>query len=124
MDFDKLNKEQFQAATFRGKHLLVLAGAGTGKTRTIIARAVHLLQNGTDPHKIKILSFTRKSAQEIAERIKIKSSGLPQAKQMTGSTFHSWCMEMIMRYSEAFGLQGYSCIDEDDRETAQCSAGT
>lgn len=118
MDFDKLNKEQFQAATFRGKHLLVLAGAGTGKTRTIIARAVHLLQNGTDPHRIKILSFTRKSAQEIAERIKIESSGLPQAKQMTGSTFHSWCMEMIMRYSEAFGLQGYSCIDEDDRETA------
>lgn len=118
MDFDRLNIQQLQAARFDGKHLLVLAGAGTGKTRTIIARAVHLLQKGVDPHRIKILSFTRKSAQEIAERIKIESSGLPQAKQMTGSTFHSWCMEMIMRYSEAFGLQGYSCIDEDDRETA------
>ena len=97
MDFDRLNIQQLQAARFDGKHLLVLAGAGTGKTRTIIARAVHLLQKGVDPHRIKILSFTRKSAQEIAERIKIESSGLPQAKQMTGSTFHSWCMEMIMR---------------------------
>lgn len=118
MDFDKLNNQQLQAATFDGKHLLVLAGAGTGKTRTIIARAIYLLQNGADPHRIKILSFTRKSAQEIAERIKIESSGLPEAKKMTGSTFHSWCMELIMRYSDAFGLQGYSCIDEDDRETA------
>lgn len=118
MDFDKLNTQQFQAATFDGKHLLVLAGAGTGKTRTIIARAIYLLQNGIDPHRIKILSFTRKSAQEIAERIKIESSGLPVAKKMTGSTFHSWCMELIMKYSDAFGLQGYSCIDEDDRETA------
>ena len=118
MDFDKLNSQQLQAATFDGKHLLVLAGAGTGKTRTIIARAIYLLQKGADPHRIKILSFTRKSAQEIAERIKIESSGLPEAKKMTGSTFHSWCMELIMRYSDAFGLQGYSCIDEDDRETA------
>lgn len=118
MDFDKLNTQQFQAATYNGKHLLVLAGAGTGKTRTIIARAIYLLQNGIEPHRIKILSFTRKSAQEIAERIKIESSGLPAAKKMTGSTFHSWCMELIMKYSDAFGLQGYSCIDEDDRETA------
>lgn len=118
MDFDKLNKQQLQAATYKGKHLLVLAGAGTGKTRTIIARAVHLLQSGTNAHRIKILSFTRKSAQEIAERIKIESEGLPDAKRMSGSTFHSWCMELIMRYSEAFGLEGYSCIDEDDRETA------
>ena len=44
MDFDKLNSQQLQAATFTGKHLLVLAGAGTGKTRTIIARAIYLLQ--------------------------------------------------------------------------------
>ena len=64
MDFDKLNSQQLQAATFDGKHLLVLAGAGTGKTRTIIARAIYLLQNGADPHRIKILSFTRKSAQD------------------------------------------------------------
>ena len=69
MDFTKLNKEQLRAATFNGKHLLVLAGAGTGKTRTIIARAVHLISVGVKPERIKILSFTKKSALEIAERI-------------------------------------------------------
>ena len=62
MDFGKLNKEQLAAATFEGKHLLVLAGAGTGKTRTIIARAIYLIEHGIEPNKIQILSFTKKSA--------------------------------------------------------------
>lgn len=118
MDFGKLNKQQLAAATYNGKHLLVLAGAGTGKTRTIIARAIHLISVGVLPTRIKLLSFTKKSAQEIAERIKIEGANIPEAKQVSGSTFHSWCMELIMRYGKAFGLEGYSCIDEDDRESA------
>lgn len=118
MDFEKLNKQQMAAATYNGKHLLVLAGAGTGKTRTIIARAIHLISNKVNPNRIKILSFTKKSAQEIATRIKIEGHNIPEAKQISGSTFHSWCMELITRYGEAFGLEGYSCIDEDDRESA------
>ena len=64
MDFEKLNKQQYAAATYNGKHLLVLAGAGTGKTRTIIARAIHLISEGVNPNRIKILSFTKKSASE------------------------------------------------------------
>ena len=59
MDFDNLNKQQLAAATYNGKHLLVLAGAGTGKTRTIIARALHLISTGVQPSRIKILSFTK-----------------------------------------------------------------
>lgn len=113
-----LNKEQLAAATFSGKHLLVLAGAGTGKTRTIIARAIHLINNGVQPERIKILSFTRKSAQEIVHRIKIESSGNNNAKGLNGSTFHAWCMELIQHYPKAFGLEGFSCIDADDQETA------
>ena len=112
----KLNKQQLAAATYNGKHLLVLAGAGTGKTRTIIARAIHLISNGVNPNRIKILSFTKKSANEIATRIKIEGSNIPKVKNISGSTFHSWCMELITRYSVEFGLVGYSCIDEDDRE--------
>lgn len=77
MDFSKLNKQQLSAATYNGKHLLVLAGAGTGKTRTIIARVVHLISKGIQPNRIKILSFTKKSAQEIAERIKIEAINIP-----------------------------------------------
>lgn len=114
----KLNKQQLAAATYNGKHLLVLAGAGTGKTRTIIARAIHLISNGVNPNRIKILSFTKKSANEIATRIKIEGSNIPKVKNISGSTFHSWCMELITRYSVEFGLVGYSCIDEDDRESA------
>lgn len=118
MDFDNLNKQQLAAATYNGKHLLVLAGAGTGKTRTIIARALHLISTGVQPSRIKILSFTKKSAQEIANRIKIEGAKMPEAKQVSGSTFHSWCMDLITRYGSAFGLEGYSCIDEEDRESA------
>lgn len=57
-----LNEEQKKAVSFDGKHLLVLAGAGTGKTKTIVARALYLLEHGISPSKILILSFTRKSA--------------------------------------------------------------
>lgn len=113
-----LNKEQLAAATFTGKHLLVLAGAGTGKTRTIIARAIHLLNNGVAPDRIKILSFTRKSAQEIVNRIKIESTESSIADSLKGSTFHAWCMELIQHYPKDFGLEGFSCIDADDQETA------
>ena len=113
-----MNKQQLAAATYNGKHLLVLAGAGTGKTRTIIARALHLISTGVRPSRIKILSFTKKSAQEIANRIKIEGAKMPEAKQVSGSTFHSWCMDLITRYGSAFGLEGYSCIDEEDRESA------
>ena len=118
MDFNLLNKEQLRAATFEGKHLLVLAGAGTGKTRTIIARAIYLINHGVAPDKIQILSFTKKSANEIVERVKTESDGDPKVKALKGSTFHSWCMELITKYPNAFGLKGYTCIDEDDRDSA------
>lgn len=73
---EELNEQQLKAVEFQGKHLLVIAGAGTGKTRTIIARAKHLLQQGVPANRILILSFTRKSAREIVERIKNEIGGL------------------------------------------------
>ncbi len=118
MDFSTLNPEQYQATTFEGKHLLVLAGAGTGKTRTIIARAVYLLQQGVRPGSIKILSFTRKSANEIVSRIQIESENLPCAQDLSGSTFHSWGMELIQRYPQIFRLTGYTCMDDEDQLSA------
>ncbi|MBF6629024.1 MAG: UvrD-helicase domain-containing protein, partial [Proteiniphilum sp.] len=87
----QLNEQQQKAAEFEGKHLLVLAGAGTGKTGTIIARADYLLRKGVQPNRIAILSFTRKSAKEIAERLKISAPGGINKKEITGRTFHSWC---------------------------------
>lgn len=113
---DSLNEQQKYAATFNGKHLLVLAGAGTGKTRTIIARAKYLIQSGVHPKKILILSFTRKSAGEIVERIKKE---LPDtiSEGLIGSTFHSWCMEIIKNHPYIFPQANFTLLDEDDQES-------
>lgn len=113
---ETLNSQQKYAASFVGKHLLVLAGAGTGKTRTIIARAKHLIESGVNPKRILILSFTRKSANEIVERI---SSELPQTKSegLTGSTFHAWCMSLIKNHPQVFPQSSYTLLDEDDQES-------
>lgn len=113
---DNLNKEQYNAATFGGKHLLVLAGAGTGKTRTIIARAKYLIQSGTAAKRILILSFTRKSANEIVERIKMEMPET-QAEGLQGSTFHSWCMAIIKNHPHIFPQANYTLLDEEDQES-------
>lgn len=113
-----LNEFQKKAAEFKGKHLLVLAGAGTGKTKTIVARAEYLLNSGVQPNKIVILSFTRKSAKEIAERLKMSVSGNVNKNAITGKTFHSWCNEIMHFYPEHFPHHSYTPLDEDDRLSA------
>lgn len=113
-----LNDSQRRAATFEGKHLLVLAGAGTGKTKTIVARAEYLLNNGVEPNKIAIVSFTRKSAREIAERLKLSVSGNMNKNAITGKTFHSWCNEIMHHYPEHFPHHSFTPLDEDDRLSA------
>ena len=113
---ENLNEQQKAAVNYTGKHLLLLAGAGTGKTRTIIARAKHLIESGVAPHKILILSFTKKSANEIVNRIateldKADSDGL------VGQTFHSWCMSIIKSNPHIFPQASYTVLDEDDQES-------
>lgn len=66
----ELNESQYRAATFEKKHCMVLAGAGCGKTKTIIGRAIYLISQGIPANRIQILSFTRKSAYEIYERVR------------------------------------------------------
>jgi len=109
-----LNESQTRAAEYKGKHLLVLAGAGTGKTRTIIARAKHLLSTGVNPSNIQIVTFTKKAASEIVNRIK---AGLDpdSAKGLNGATFHSWCNQLINNYPNVFGTAKFTIIDSDDQ---------
>lgn len=116
MKLDELNPQQAAAAGFEGRNLLVLAGAGTGKTRTIIARAKYLLEKGVAPSRLLILSFTRKSAKEIVARL--QSSVGPDARALKGQTFHSWCMEIIERNPSVFNFGNFTVIDEEDRESA------
>ena len=115
---DTLNEEQKTAVTFNNKNLLVLAGAGTGKTRTIIARAIFLIKNGVNPRRILILSFTRKSAKEIVERIKSLSSDNPDVRYLKGQTFHSWCMDLIQTNPKIFPYGNHTCMDREDQEQA------
>ncbi len=109
-----LNKSQNKAAKYTGKHLLVLAGAGTGKTKTIIARAKYLLSTGVNPSNIQIVTFTKKAASEIVNRIK---AGLDSdaGKGLNGATFHSWCNQLINNYPNVFGTSKFTIIDSDDQ---------
>ena len=112
-DTPDLNPSQLAAATFNGGHALVLAGAGTGKTKTIIARCEHLIANGIPARRIYVMVFTRKAAAEITSRVSAKF-GLA-AKELRASTFHAFCMSLIHQFPQAFGCQGYTIIDREDQ---------
>ncbi|WP_081868484.1 ATP-dependent helicase [Flavimarina sp. Hel_I_48] len=108
------NKKQQEAITFSGRHLLLLAGAGTGKTKTIVGRAEYLLRNGSHPDKIQILTFTKRAASEIVERVKAGING-QDVRSLNGSTFHSWCNQLIVKFPNLFGAANYTVIDPDDQ---------
>jgi len=108
------NKNQLEAIEYDGGHALVLAGAGTGKTRTIIGRASNLISNGTDPQLIQIVTFTKRAANEIVERVSAGISGKSTHKPK-GATFHSWCNQLITRFPNLFGAPDFTVIDPDDQ---------
>ncbi|MFV5347640.1 ATP-dependent helicase [Acinetobacter soli] len=117
MSFDQLmgelNPQQHAAATTHAQHCLVLAGAGCGKTKTIVARAAYLIEQGVPANQIQILTFTRRSASEIVARVELALG--EQAKGLRASTFHTFCMYLLRRVPQAFGLEQFSIIDRDDQ---------
>ncbi|WP_420001545.1 ATP-dependent helicase [Acinetobacter sp. LF10] len=110
---DELNPQQKQAATTTAQNCLVLAGAGCGKTKTIVARAAYLIDQGLPAQQIQILTFTRRSASEIVTRVEQHMGA--QAKGLRASTFHTFCMYLLRRNPRAFGLSQFSIIDRDDQ---------
>lgn len=101
----KLNPEQFDAVSAIYGKILVLAGAGSGKTSVIIERCVHLIKHaGANPSEILGLTFTNKAAEEMRSRISSKL-GKERAKDITLSTFHSFCLSVL---KEQIHLLGYS----------------
>ncbi|WP_180101411.1 ATP-dependent helicase [Acinetobacter sp. YH12126] len=110
---DELNPQQKQAATTEAQHSLVLAGAGCGKTKTIVARAAYLIDQGVPANQIQILTFTRRAASEIVARVELALG--EQAKGLRASTFHTFCMYLLRRIPKAFGLEQFSVIDRDDQ---------
>lgn len=109
----ELNPDQKRAAEHEGSHLMVLAGAGTGKTRTIIARAAHLIAEGTDPRRILVLTFTRKAAGELVGRL--KSQVGTAAEEVRAGTFHAFCLHTMRHFPKAFGLDQMTILDRDDQ---------
>ncbi len=114
MSAEPLNPRQKAAVESSARHTLVLAGAGTGKTRTIIGRAAYLISQGVNPAKIQILTFTKKAAREIVNRVQ-SSASTRKSQRLEGSTFHSWCNTLLTRYPNLFGSKGFTIIDTDDQ---------
>ena len=110
-----LNPEQFRAATHPDGPMLILAGAGTGKTRVLTARIAWLVSQGVDPVSILAVTFTNKAAREMRERV-AASVNSDQAKQITLSTFHSLCVRLLRKHAHMLGYrENFSIFDEGDQ---------
>jgi DNA helicase-2/ATP-dependent DNA helicase PcrA len=116
MDTDiKLNPQQHAAAQYAGRaqNVLVVAGAGCGKTRTIIARASHLIRSGVDASRILMMTFTNRAAREMKNRL--KSEVGPLSSKVQAGTFHAFCLKVMRQMPRSFEIQGLSIIDVDDQ---------
>ena len=110
---DSLNDEQRRAATHQGGPLLILAGAGTGKTGTLVARAAWLREQGLTPSRILLLTFTRRAADDMLARA--QPPGDSPAERMIGGTFHAVAHRIIRAHAEAFALPPeFTVIDPAD----------
>ena len=110
-----LNPEQYEAATHTDGPMLILAGAGTGKTRTITARIAHLVSRGADPARITAVTFTNKAAREMKERIGAMVAR-DSASRITSSTFHALCVRILRADSGLIGYkENFSIFDDSDQ---------
>src|SRR3954453_17703174 len=110
----ELNEQQLAAVTAAPGPLLVIAGAGSGKTRTLTYRVAYLLENGIDPRNILLLTFTNKAARQMLDRV---ANLLPvDASGIWGGTFHSIGNRMLRRHGSALGYgSGFSIMDREDQ---------
>ncbi|MDQ2918799.1 MAG: UvrD-helicase domain-containing protein, partial [Verrucomicrobiota bacterium] len=122
----ELNEQQHAAVTAPPGPLLVIAGAGSGKTRTLTYRVAYLLENGVDPRNILLLTFTNKAARQMLDRV---ANLLPvDASGLWGGTFHSIGNRMLRRHGSALGYSsGFTILDREDQKdlinTVVASAG-
>ena len=108
-----LNKQQLEAVTAGKGPILVIAGAGSGKTRTITYRVAWLLDCGVPPERILLLTFTNKAAKEMLHRVEHLLSG--EARKIWGGTFHHIGNLILRRYAHLLGYNNnYTIIDRED----------
>ena len=111
---DSLNPEQREAVLHEKGPLLVLAGAGSGKTRVITHRLAHLVRSGVDPRTIVAVTFTNKAAAEMRDRAQRLLGGVALASFI--GTFHAWCLRLLRRrYREAAVPPRFAVADSSDQ---------
>lgn len=118
---DFLNKEQREAAEYINGPLLVIVGAGTGKTAMMVNRAANMIHKGIQPQNILMLTFTNKAANEMKKRVgdviaDTDDNGDSIAKRITACTFHSFCALLLRRYGERIGLSSNFSIITPNEE--------
>src|SRR5215813_12047625 len=117
---DELNPEQRVAAQTTEGPMLILAGAGTGKTRAITYRMAHLIACGVPAEAILAVTFTNKAAEEMRNRVSdlLLRAGVPPGQPWV-STFHSLCARLLRREAPAAGLpRDFAIYDDDDQISA------
>jgi DNA helicase-2/ATP-dependent DNA helicase PcrA len=114
--FNRLNEKQLEAARFGPGPLLIVAGAGTGKTNTLAHRVAHLVLEGAHPDRILLLTFTRRAALEMTRRTqRIVGDVIKDVRLPWSGTFHSIANRLIRRYAAAVGLdESFSVLDRGD----------
>ncbi len=111
-----LNPEQRQAARHAAGPLLVIAGAGTGKTKTLAARVAALIHGGSDPAQILLLTFTRRAAAEMLRRAG-RVVGETVAARVWGGTFHGVARRLLCTHGRQLGLrENFTILDQGDAE--------
>src|SRR5437899_852169 len=111
----ELNRAQYEAATTLEGPVLVIAGAGSGKTRTLVYRVARLVESGVNPGQILLLTFTRKAAEEMLRR----AAGLvgTSCERVAGGTFHSFANVVLRRAARHVGLEpNFTILDRGDSE--------
>ncbi len=111
----ELNPAQYDAVMHNNGPALVIAGAGTGKTRTLVFRVARLIEDGVPPQSILLLTFTRKSASEMIRRA--TSILDARANKINGGTFHSFAVKILRQYADKAGYNNsFNIIDQSDSE--------
>src|SRR5262245_40650281 len=116
IDYEKeLNEAQFKAVTTTEGPLLIVAGAGTGKTRTLVYRVARLVEIGAKPESILLLTFTRRAAASMLTRAAALADA--RCQRVSGGTFHSLGHSVLRKYSELAGVQrNFTVLDQSDTE--------
>jgi DNA helicase II / ATP-dependent DNA helicase PcrA len=116
MNLDMLNPQQRKAAETLNGPVLILAGAGSGKTRALTYRVANLISTGVEPWRILAITFTNKAAREMQERI-VQLTG-DKAEDVWVSTFHAMCAKILRRDIEKLGYKrSFSIYDDDDQKS-------